>query len=322
MKKMTMLKSLNSNIDRRLPYFSIGILLFSNFGYLHAGHFAFELFSHFAFQYLFLGIIILLFAIFRRFWASAAIITVAILINLGELAPYIHSNANETQVTNSQPLKVFLANVLSSNQHFDQLISHINYEKPEIIILQEINDRWAANLEKLNVEYPFQRILPRNDNFGMAIYSKYELANQKILDFSELAIPSISAEIKLPSGRSFRLISTHPIPPISARAAALRNNHLLSLAAEVLKIKKDAIVAGDLNATMYSYPYKQMIRESGLINVRTAKGLFPTWPAKLGGFGIPIDHILYKGSISCKKLGTLSNFGSDHLPLVAELQFN
>ena len=65
--------------------------------------------------------------------------------------------------------------------------------------------------------------MPRQDNFGIALYSKYPFVRSEIRQVGEADIPSVIAELELPEGR-LTVIGTHALPPGGADNSRLRND--------------------------------------------------------------------------------------------------
>jgi endonuclease/exonuclease/phosphatase (EEP) superfamily protein YafD len=83
------------------------------------------------------------------------------------------------------------------------------------------------------------------------------------------------------------------------------------------------VVVGDLNASMWSGAYKKMTRSSKLANARAGYGLVPTqhghgWMSQF--WWRPIDHCLHSEELVTRRFWTGPNLGSDHLPILAELE--
>jgi endonuclease/exonuclease/phosphatase (EEP) superfamily protein YafD len=116
------------------------------------------------------------------------------------------------------------------------------------------------------------------------------------------------------------LIVSHPLPPGSAEYSRLRNDQLRALAAKVRESNVPTIVLGDLNATPWSPYFRELLRASGLRNTSQGRGLYGSWPAGLPIGRIPLDHCLVSPSLHVmdKQLGP--QVGSDHLPVVIDLQ--
>jgi endonuclease/exonuclease/phosphatase (EEP) superfamily protein YafD len=101
-----------------------------------------------------------------------------------------------------------------------QTIRHFD---PDIVVLEEVNDRWLAALSFALRAYPYSQSMPREDNFGIALLSKYPLVQGQIRQVGQAEIPSAVAELQLPDGR-LTVIATHPLPPGGPEASRLRND--------------------------------------------------------------------------------------------------
>jgi endonuclease/exonuclease/phosphatase (EEP) superfamily protein YafD len=86
------------------------------------------------------------------------------------------------------------------------------------------------------------------------------------------------------------------------------------LAAIIARLDRPLILAGDLNATPWSYAFEDFVRAANL----TPGRVVPTWPAFLGRLGIPIDFVMARG-VTVEELETGPALGSDHLPVIAAL---
>jgi endonuclease/exonuclease/phosphatase (EEP) superfamily protein YafD len=83
------------------------------------------------------------------------------------------------------------------------------------------------------------------------------------------------------------------------------------------------VVMGDLNASLWSPTYREMLRRSGLQDAR--RGFGPLHTQSRFGFhfllGIPIDHCLVSDRIEVRLLRTGPALGSDHLALIVDIAF-
>ncbi len=82
------------------------------------------------------------------------------------------------------------------------------------------------------------------------------------------------------------------------------------------------ICVGDFNTTMWSRYFKDFVEHSGLISVREGFGVLPTWPTFMGPnwMMLPIDHCLVSDDIRVVRASVGGRMGSDHLPLIVELE--
>ena len=145
------------------------------------------------------------------------------------------------------------------------------------------------------------------------------LRNGKVVEVGESEVPSIAATIEV-GGRNVFLLGTHPLPPASAAYARLRNEQFREIAAQVRRCAMPAIVLGDLNSTPWSPYFKELLRDSGLQNASQGRGLFGSWPAWMPLMRIPLDHCLASPSIRINNMRLGPGIGSDHLPLVVDVQ--
>lgn len=158
-------------------------------------------------------------------------------------------------------------------------------------------------------------------NFGIGLWSRYPLSHERVFHLNAPILPSIEADIELPSS-TIHFITTHPLPPIGTRNFGHRNQHLALLAQRVRKQQQvtpscSQILLGDLNLTPWSPLFEDFLASTGLQNAAAGRGLQPTWyrwPAF--PFGLILDHGLHSRNMRCDQRIILSTNGSDHRALV------
>ena len=184
----------------------------------------------------------------------------------------------------------------------------------------EVNNSWKTALKLIESRYPHTLTLPRDDNFGIALYSKLPFSQVKALSLGDGAIPTIVANYQI-NGNPLTLVATHPLPPIGSRYLQRRDNQLAHIAAYLSDITHHKILVGDLNVSMWSDAYRQLETDAKLSNARQGFGLYPTWPAQwpLAIAAIPIDHVMISTQLRVKGFTTGPNIGSDHLPVIADI---
>lgn len=292
--------------------------LFSLTGYLGNFHRYLELTSHFKLQYLVVGLIgLIFFAVRRRKWLSL-ISLFCVALNLAVIVPWYIPQPTDARVPAGTPIRVLLANVLTSNQQYSKIISLVEKNSPDIAVFLEVNEVWAKQLEAIKDILPYSLVYPREDNFGIALYSKVALKNPIYESFADEDVISLLADVSL-SNQVISIVATHPLPPTNQEYFSRRNIQLEKISQYVQQLKTPHLVVGDLNATMWSPYYKQFIQQSGLHNTRAGFGILPTWPAQSPLLYIPLDHCLVSSEIKVIDTKTLENIGSDHLPLICDL---
>ena len=287
--------------------------------------YGFELLTHFRFHYLLfflllggLSIIFYTLKAQKKKWMLIALFGLSLNIT-SVFSFYLPKTAvvnHETKIT------VLLANVLSRNPDKAGFIKLIQQKQADFVVVLEVSPAWAEALQKdtfIDKLYPYRKVIPRDDNFGIALYSQHPLDNIIIEDFGRNQLPSINAVSSI-KGKQLGIIATHPFPPMNKVFHEQQKQHFKGLTDIVNNSNYPTIIAGDLNTTLWSTQYKKLIQSSALLNTREGMGIYPTWPAGFI-FQIPLDHILVSKAIQTLKLESLAANGSDHLPLYAELRF-
>lgn len=296
------------------------------FSYFGEYSYFFELFTHFRLQYFLLFFLssLLFLVLHNKKWLMISIL--GLLLNAFPVAS-LYLPAQTTSKENTQIISLLLSNVLSSNHRYDLLLNEIETKKPDFIIVLELSPQWANALKPIEEHYPHNKIIPRTDNFGIALYSKYPLHDIEVIDFAHNSIPSISAKYQIHNNKHVQIIATHPLPPMNASLAEQQIVHLKKLATFINKPRKEdtrILLAGDFNSTPWSPHYKKLLQQTDLANTRQGFGIYPSWPTGLKSpfLQIPLDHIFVSKNIHAKAFKTLQSVGSDHLPIFVKLEIN
>lgn len=289
-------------------------------GFLGRLWWVFELTSHFRLHLvLVLGALATIWAVKRRWRLTAICVTTAALNAL--LVLLLLWPKDEVAATAGPQLRLVALNVHTENERSDLVLKFLQNANADAILLMEVNERWMTGLKSLHTDYPQVIAEPREDNFGIAMFSRLPLTNRAVVEFGKAEVPSITATIMV-GGQNIFLLGTHPLPPGSAENARLRNEQLKEIAARIRRCALPAIVLGDLNCTPWSPYFSELLHDGGLKNTSQGRGLFGSWPAWLPFVRISLDHCLVTPSIHVinKQLGP--QVGSDHLPLVIDLQIS
>ena len=256
------------------------------------------------------------FAVARRFKPAAVYVLCAI-VNLAVVLPYCLSGRNEVPKADLR-IRVVLINVHTENHQYGLLENFVRESRPDVLILEEVNDTWMQHLGSLHDLLPNSFSEPQADNFGIALFSKRSLTNAEIRYFGTAGVPSVCAETSI-GGRRVILIGTHPLPPGSADNTRLRDDELAAVAEFALGQRESVILAGDLNTTPWSYSFRKFLKESKLTDGARGFGYQPTWPAGLLPLLIPLDHCLVSSDLRVVNYERGPYVGSDHYPLVVDI---
>jgi len=111
------------------------------------------------------------------------------------------------------------------------------------------------------------------------------------------------------------LLALHTPSPLTPGRSATRDRRLAEVARWASRVDGSTVLFGDFNATPYSKSFERLLHDSGLENSLDPVGWQPTWPAALGRFGIPIDHLLHSPDFVTLERDTGPALGSAHRSL-------
>ena len=291
----------------------IGILLVSILPNIISNYWLIDIFSNFKLQYFFLSILLLIVSslLLKNKIFALILITISILWNSYYIAPY-YLNYNKLKSTTKANFKISSINLLSSNSRTDLVTNYIEKEKPDILILMEFTPEWNNELVPIIKNYPYKQLVPRRDNFGIAVLSKFEM--RSVIDYFGLNDkPSIVGNITI-ENEKYSLVATHPIPPINQRTFKNRNKQLSNIINKRSTFSKNLIVIGDFNTSSFSNHF-DILLQGDLKDSRIGFGLLSTWPADLEFFQTTLDHCLVSLNLDVLERSKGENIGSDHLPI-------
>lgn len=279
-----------------------------------------ELFSHFRLQYFVASVLLTIPFVVMR-WRGYIVIGLAtIALNAWLVVPWYlpQASAADSGATAAETFKLMLANVLASNHDPDRFIELVRAEQPELIVMQEATPAWLASLSAIDSAYPYRLAEPRDDPFGIALYSRFPLDSTTIIESPPNGFPDLIAVARI-GGARLTLISTHPIPPLGVANYGARNLQLDGVARLAARTPGAVVVVGDLNTTIWAHHYRRFEEISGLRSARRGFGVVPTWPLFLLPAMIPIDHCLVSEHVTVTDFRSGPRIGSDHLPIFVSL---
>ncbi len=281
-------------------------------------HWIAEVFCHGRIQLAMVLAIWFLVAIFFKQKLRAVVSLAFFVVNALWIVPYFVPNPT---VASSSTIKIMSANVLTSNRLFESFIETVEWHDPDIAIVLEVNEQWKKEIEDaLLTSYPHQHIIPKWHNFGIGIISKLPFSSVEQIIAPDTDLISLDAHLVGPSGRPFRLIATHPYPPLSQGCFVSRSQQLIRLAKQ-LDPSEDNIIAGDFNLTPWSPIFSEVLAAGDLRDARLGFGVAATWygyPTVLAS--LQIDHLLISKSLTTVNHEISGNYGSDHRAVIVEIQ--
>lgn len=221
----------------------------------------------------------------------------------------------------SETITVYSANVWARNTDVAAMARSIAEAKADIILLVEVGDAPAAELDTLLPDHPY-RVVSIVGNRTVAparalVASRWPLKPLK--ENVEDQLFSAAARVETPLGE-IGVMSAHLTRPWPYQYQWAQINQTTDMAVERRRLGDAAIIAGDFNAVSSGRIGRQVKDSMGLIPA-PAPAYAGTWPAKIPAFfGITIDQVWYSPELALtdRRLG-LKN-GSDHRPVITRFQ--
>ncbi|MFO7977445.1 MAG: endonuclease/exonuclease/phosphatase family protein [Bacteroidales bacterium] len=227
---------------------------------------------------------------------------------------------------NSQPIaansfSLLVSNVRMDNDQKERFHALVKKHNPDILLINEPDQAWAASISRLDRNYPYAVKYPLDNTYGMMLLSKLPLTESGVRFLVKDSIPSIFTKITLPSGSIIDFYGVHPEPPQPGTDTYERDTELLIIGKEIRESDRPTIVAGDLNDVGWSGTSKLFRKYSGLVDPREGRGLFNTFNASVPLLRYPLDHIFYSEEFGLIFLEKLEDIGSDHFPMLVGLNY-
>ncbi|EAY28692.1 endonuclease/exonuclease/phosphatase family [Microscilla marina ATCC 23134] len=277
-------------------------------------YFLFDIVHSFAIQIvvLYLCVAILSF-IWQKKWLLTSSLLSSVLMSTLFIQWFWQSHPDPKNVKGTA-FKVAHFNVWKRNTQHQKVITVAKNTEADIISFEEVNNRWWQALKKgLGNTYPHQYVVTRDDNFGIAMFSKFEMQNTQAKYFSDL--PSITTTISMPFGQ-LHWVSSHVLPPKSNDWYQRRNSDLVKIAVYMKGKKGYKLAVGDYNVVSWSPVIQRFKKTANLLDSR--REFSPSYPAWSWLLGVPIDHIFHSPNIQCLSFGTTETTPSDHWGIVGQ----
>lgn len=217
-------------------------------------------------------------------------------------------------------VRILMYNVKMDNDRYADFIHLVAEKDPDIILLTEPDQKWADEVEVLKSTYEHYLVYPLDNTYGMILYSKLELEQTEINFLVQDDIPSMFAEVRLPSGEVFKLHCLHPEPPKPGTDTYERDTEILLVGQRIIEEDGPVIIAGDLNDVAWSRTSERFQKKTNMLDPREGRGFFNTYNVFVPFFRYPLDHFFYTKEWLLVSYDRLRPIGSDHFPLMITLE--
>lgn len=221
-------------------------------------------------------------------------------------------------------LRVVVSNVKMTNRRYARWLDVIEQANADLLILLEVDQAWLAAMEDLSQHYPYDVRCPQDNCYGMAVLSRLPIIDHQVRFLVAADVPSIDAIVQLRSDRQIRVIGVHPRPPepIRGKDSSARDAELVLYGRLLRGERRPVIIAGDLNDVAWSPTTRLFLKLSQLLDPRRGRGFYNTFHAQHRLMRFPLDHLFHSQHFRLLEIRRLDDVGSDHFPMLIELQCN
>ena len=224
----------------------------------------------------------------------------------------IDDGACAIQPDTGTTLRLLTFNVWAGNYEDNLIDERIVAFNPDIIVMQEFGQAQLPLKDVLRDRYPHQADCANDRGCRLALFARMPWEATSTLGRAEGAPPILSARFAATGDRpAFTVVSAHMARPTDGWD--WQASDLSRLANEITGLEGPLIVAGDFNATPWSYALHGFRERTGLCG---APGYRPSWPSWLDAVGLPIDQVFVSEGLGVTA-EVLQPAGSDHMPIGA-----
>ncbi len=222
--------------------------------------------------------------------------------------------------TRGATVRLLVANVLDTNREYGTFLDLVARARPDVVLAVEVNRAWFTALAPLAEAFPHRVYEPRENGYGIALWSRLPLQEARVEHVVDPTVPSVHATLVLPSGQRVAFHGLHPRPPVPEESTDTvgRDAELVAVGRTARTDRWPTIVAGDLNDVAWSHTTRLFLRLSGLLDPRRGRGFFHTFDARSRLVRFPVDHVFASSRFTLVELTRLPAGGSDHFPVLVE----
>ncbi|MDA0205826.1 MAG: endonuclease/exonuclease/phosphatase family protein [Acidobacteria bacterium] len=258
--------------------------------------------------------------------AFGAALAFALALQLWRILPFTPlwpKEVHKATDASAPVIAMVVSNVQMENRNIEALTDFIEAQEFDLVLLLECDDWWVQQLTHNLVDYPHSVLHPRDDTYGMALYSKLELVQPHVRFISGDESPSIHTGVRLKNGDLFRFHGLHPPPPVPKYSdkSVDRDAELMVVGRELTQDVLPCIVAGDINDVAWSRTTRLFCSVSGLLDPRVGRGPMPTFPVNFSLLRFPLDQVFLSAEFRLIDFGRGPDIASDHFPVFVKVSY-
>ncbi|MEL7028108.1 MAG: endonuclease/exonuclease/phosphatase family protein [Pseudomonadota bacterium] len=272
----------------------------------------FDLVGHFRPFLLIAAVVVAGLALIVRTPAAAAVLGVVALGHLAGLLTTPVAERREAAPAGYAARTVMTMNLLMSNDDLTSVAEAILTVSPDIVVMQEASSKTRRIIDYLKPVYPHSYDCVQEEYCFLAIMSKEPWANVRHHKAPGFEHPFLVATYGEADGTPFHVVGLRMFRP---NPGGRQFEYYDRLAEFAVTLTGDVLIAGDMNATPWSFAVRDLARKTDL---RPMNRTLATWPAD-GTALLPIDQVFISRRLVNLGLRRGAYLGSDHYPLIAEV---
>ena len=216
-------------------------------------------------------------------------------------------------------LRIVSANLLHSNRDYPRAIQALSASEADVVAMCEVTPQARGALRALETRYPHALDTCAGAGlYGIVILSRFPITARSQGAGEDPMPRHLAVDLDV-GGRTIALVAIHPTNPLRIERTHRIPGEFAATAALCKTAPADLILIGDCNAAGWSRWARLLEHEAGVGNDRRIRPSWPVWlPAPIR---LPLDHVWVRGRVRLTKAWLGKPFGSDHLPLIADLSW-
>ena len=286
-------------------------------GFLGELAWQFDLFANFRVQYLGIFALCVIASTLARRRAVALVALLGVALTTASMAQYFAAS-KQAETTLTAQFRLMTFNAWFRNEDWAAVARYLENSDADAIVLQEVSELQAQELAANMPSYP-HRTVAADPMHSVVVFSRMPLL--------EVTAEGLAGGLTRASrvslawqGQRITILGTHLHWPLGSSNAAARNAELQHLSELARHEAGPLLLAGDFNLTSWSRYFATFVSASGLNECALGQGLLATWPAQLRPARIRIDHCFASAHWRVRRVSIGPSVGSDHLPLIADLE--
>lgn len=236
----------------------------------------------------------------------------ALLVHAALVAPLFLDDPAPTR-EDAGVLRIMFLNTDIRGADIDLVVEDLRTARHDLVFLSAATDRWADVLGSADIPYSVAQARPRGTSLELLALVRHGVnVETTIVTLGEDSrSKAIETRVNLDDA-PVRILAMHPVSPLTPERADAHAAQVEAIAGWARIQQGPVVIVGDLNATPWTPVFRRLLEDGDLVNSQVGFGLQATWPAWLGPFGVPIDHVLHNEQVTTLERRVASGYGSSH----------